>query len=88
MVDWVRGFSQTYNGQIGRYPVIYTTTSWWEACTKDYDGFGSTNPLWVAGDADVKLPAGWKEYTFLQYASDPSSGNKDSFNGDEDKFTR
>jgi len=35
------GFSMT-----GRFPVIYTSTSWWNQCVGSGHGFGATVPLW------------------------------------------
>ena len=46
MTAWIKDFSDTYHARTGRWPVIYTSTNWWNGCV---DGdFSSTNPLWVA----------------------------------------
>ncbi|MEJ7770272.1 MAG: hypothetical protein WKF51_00115 [Geodermatophilaceae bacterium] len=34
-----------------RYPVIYTSTSWWSQGVGSGHGFGATVPLWVARSA-------------------------------------
>ncbi|TFK72426.1 glycoside hydrolase family 25 protein [Pluteus cervinus] len=81
---WIRDFSNTYRSRTGRFPVIYTTTSWWQQCTGNNPTFASTNPLWIAAPANPgALPAGWGFYTFLQHAADsgPNPG-QDVFNGD------
>lgn len=48
MVSWIRDFVNTYKSRTGRDAVIYTATSWWQACTGNNAGFAATNPLWVA----------------------------------------
>lgn len=48
MVSWIKDFSTTYHSATGVYPVIYTTTDWWNTCTGNSAAFGSTNPLWIA----------------------------------------
>ena len=91
MVNWIRDFSNTYHAKTGRYPVIYTTTSWWSGCTADYSGFGNLNPLWLArwADSPGALPAGWPYHTFWQYADKgPNPGDQDSFNGDDSGLKR
>ncbi|KAF8437085.1 glycoside hydrolase family 25 protein [Boletus edulis BED1] len=94
MVAWVMDFSNTYNSQTGRYPVIYTTTDWWTTCTGNSAAFGANNPLWIARFASSigDLPAGWGYTTFWQYAdSGPNPGDADIFNGDSanlQKFAR
>lgn len=62
MVSWIRDFSNTYQSKTGRYPVIYTSTSWWTTCTGNSAAFASTNPLWVArySSSVGTLPAGWR----------------------------
>jgi GH25 family lysozyme M1 (1,4-beta-N-acetylmuramidase) len=86
MVNWIRDFSNTYHAQVKRYPVIYTSTSWWQLCTGNNGGFGTDNPLWIARYASSPgaLPAGWKYHTFWQYSDKSSNpGDPDVFNGDE-----
>ncbi|KJK55820.1 hypothetical protein UK12_26375 [Saccharothrix sp. ST-888] len=89
MVGWIRDFSTTVLNRTGRYPVIYTTTSWWTACTGDYSGFGGTDPLWLAHYAGSvgALPAGWAYQTIWQYSdSGPLPGDQDYFNGGYDRL--
>lgn len=85
MVDWIRDFSRTYHAKTSRYPVIYTSTSWWSDCTGSSGDFGSTSPLWIArwSSSVGPLPHGWSGWTFWQYAnSGPDPGDQDRFNGD------
>ncbi|KAH9066216.1 glycoside hydrolase family 25 protein [Lactarius vividus] len=85
MVTWIKDFSNTYHSKTTRYPVIYTTTSWWTSCTGNSASFGTTNPLWIAHWASSigTLPAGWSFTTFWQYADSGSHpGDQDKFNGD------
>ncbi|KZS96370.1 glycoside hydrolase family 25 protein [Sistotremastrum niveocremeum HHB9708] len=84
MVSWIKSFSDEYHSITKRYPVIYTTTSWWQECTGNTKEFASTSPLWLAHWASSAgtLPAGWTFYTFWQYAdSGPNPGDQDVFNG-------
>jgi lysozyme len=84
MAAWIKDFSDTYQARTGRYPVIYTSTSWWGQCV---DGeFGNTNPLWVARYAAQLggLPQGWEVQTIWQYSSTPIDQN--SFNGSLDRL--
>ena len=85
MVSWIRDFSNTYHSRIDRYPVIYTATNWWRACTEDSPAFASHSPLWLAHYARSigNLPNGWSYHTFWQYAnSGPVPGDQNYFNGD------
>ncbi len=84
MAAWIADFASTYHAITSRWPVIYTSRDWWNACTGGYPGFASQDPLWVARYAATpgQLPAGWSSYTFWQYA--PGSrvaGDQDIFNG-------
>jgi GH25 family lysozyme M1 (1,4-beta-N-acetylmuramidase) len=78
MVAWIRSFSTAMHAETGRYPVIYTSTNWWKQCTGDSRAFADTNPLWIGGP--LRAPAGWKQYTFWQYAPE-SQIPSDIFNG-------
>ncbi|PFH53040.1 glycoside hydrolase family 25 protein [Amanita thiersii Skay4041] len=85
MVTWIHDFANTYHSHTGRYPVIYTTTDWWQTCTGNNGGFGTTSPLWIArwGSTIGTLPAGWAYTTFWQYADHGiNPGDADLFNGD------
>jgi GH25 family lysozyme M1 (1,4-beta-N-acetylmuramidase) len=84
MVSWIASFNDTYEALTSVWPVIYTTTSWWAACTGNYGGFASQDPLWISSDHAIAgtLPAGWSTYTFWQYASAGTfPGDQDTFNG-------
>jgi GH25 family lysozyme M1 (1,4-beta-N-acetylmuramidase) len=79
LTAWIKDFSDTYHARTGRYPVIYTSTNWWNQCVSGT--FGTTNPLWIARYADSpgELPRGWLLWTFWQHTSDPLDQN--TFNG-------
>jgi GH25 family lysozyme M1 (1,4-beta-N-acetylmuramidase) len=81
MGAWIRSFHDQYHARTGRWPVIYTSTSWWNQCVGYSQTFGSTVPLWVARYASSAgtLPIGWKVYTVWQYTSSPLDQN--TFNG-------
>ena len=85
MVAWIASFAGTYQALTTRWPVIYTTSNWWAACTGGYDGFAGQDPLWIASYSPAPpgiLPAGWSTYTFWQYApSGALPGDQDIFNG-------
>ncbi|MEU9090765.1 lysozyme [Streptomyces sp. NPDC087901] len=88
MVSWIRDFVNTYKARTGRDAVIYTATSWWQACTGNNAGFAATNPLWVAryNTTVGTLPAGWGFYTIWQYTSSgPTVGDHNHFNGALDR---
>ena len=91
IVNWIRDFSNTYDSRVNRYPVIHTTTHWWNACTQNNTEFGSTNPLWIVhvGDSIDALPAGWNDRAFWQYQNpEPTSDGKERFNGDKASLER
>lgn len=85
MTAWIKDFSDTYHARTGRWPVIYTSTSWWNTCSGG--DFSSTNPLWIARYSSTigALPAGWSVHTFWQYTSNPI--DKNLFNGSYDRLT-
>ncbi|WP_318215886.1 lysozyme [Streptomyces sp. SCL15-6] len=88
MVGWIKDFLDRYKARTGRYAAIYTSTNWWQQCTGNYSGFGSTTPLWIARYASSvgELPAGWDTYTMWQYTSTgPTVGDHDRFNGALDR---
>lgn len=94
MVDWIQEFSDTYHSKTGRYPVIYTTASWWNQCTGGSKKFGKNNPLWVARYANAvgSLPAGWDTHSIWQFAdSGKLAGDNNYWNGDKaglEKFAK
>src|SRR4029453_9144708 len=87
LVSWVHDFGNTMYSLIGRYPVIYTNTSWWNQCTGDPIGFGAY-PLWVArypssptNDAGP-VPSSWSTYSIWQYSSEgPFVGDSNVWKG-------
>lgn len=85
MASWITSFSNTYYARTGRYPVIYTSQSWWSQCVGTAGNYSSTSPLWVARYASSigTLPYAWAYYTLWQYAdSGTFPGDQDRFNGD------
>ncbi|GAB3039823.1 MULTISPECIES: lysozyme [Oleiagrimonas] len=82
MASWIASFSSEYHARTGRWPVIYTSTSWWSQCVGTAGNFAANSPLWVArySSSVGTLPYAWTYYTFWQYAD---SG---TFPGDQDKF--
>lgn len=80
MVDWITAFIDTYRARVGRNPVIYTSTNWWDACVGS-TAFGAVSPLWIVRwSTEVgTLPAGWPAWTFWQYGI--------AENVDQDKFS-
>ena len=91
MVAWIASFDDTYEALTSVWPIIYTTTQWWEQCTGNYGGFASEDPLWIAsyGGSPGTLPAGWAFCTFWQYATAGAfPGDQDMFNGSRRELTR
>ncbi|MGP4004720.1 lysozyme [Streptomyces sp. 8N706] len=82
MVSWIKSFSNEVKRRTGRRPVIYTTTKWWNDCTGRSRVFSRSHALWLArwGRSSGTLPAGWRYYTFWQYA------NRGTFPGDQNLF--
>jgi GH25 family lysozyme M1 (1,4-beta-N-acetylmuramidase) len=85
MVSWIWSFVNEYAAKEKVYPVIYTNTAWWSACTGNNSGFAAYDPLWIANytaSGGGTLPAGWGFYTFWQYADSGSQpGDQNVFNG-------
>ncbi|MCC7247140.1 MAG: lysozyme [Lysobacter sp.] len=84
MAAWISSFSNRYRTRTGRYPVIYTSTSWWTQCVGKSGNFSATSPLWIARYASTigTLPYAWGYYTFWQYAeSGIFPGDQNRFNG-------
>lgn len=89
MASWITSFSSRYRVRTGRYPVIYTSTSWWTQCVGTSGNFSATSPLWVARYASTvgTLPYAWGYYTFWQYAdSGVFPGDQNVFNGAYDRL--
>lgn len=64
-VDWIQEFSDEYYSITSRYPVLYSSPSWWQECTGDSSAFVDTNPLMMAcwSDAPCDPQGGWPYYT-------------------------
>lgn len=77
MAAWISDFVSTYRSRTGRYPVIYTSTSWWSQCVAS-EAPASRSPLWVAryNTTPGTLPAGWGSWAFWQYDNDPIDQNQ------------
>ena len=88
MVSWIASFSNEYHARTGRYPTIYSATSWWTTCTGNSSAFSATNALWIArySTSVGTLPAGWGFQTIWQF-SDAGTfpGDQDRFNGALDR---
>ncbi|WP_051468400.1 lysozyme [Actinomadura oligospora] len=85
MVSWILSFSDRYKARTGRYPAIYTSTSWWSQCTGNRGAFASTNPLVIANynGTPGTMPYNWAYQTIWQWAdSGTFPGDQDYFNGD------
>lgn len=84
MRAWIWGFVIQYKRDTGIWPVLYTSTLWWRRCTGNARGFQKYDPLWIACycSGAGPLPAGYKFYTFWQYAdAGRLPGDQDRFNG-------
>ncbi|MFC5186055.1 lysozyme [Actinomadura harenae] len=85
MVNWILSFSNEYRARTGRYPAIYTSTSWWTQCTGNLGAFASTNPLVIANynGSPGAMPYNWGYQTIWQWSdSGTFPGDQDYFNGD------
>ncbi|MBM0225851.1 GH25 family lysozyme [Micromonospora sp. ATA51] len=90
--NWIRAFSNQVKTRIGRVPMIYTNTNFWNPCTGNNASFGD-HPLDIAGYTTTRppLPAGWTTETVWQYAagdpSQPANYSQNVFNGDYASLT-
>ncbi|MQA08343.1 MAG: lysozyme [Pseudonocardiaceae bacterium] len=86
MGSWIRDFHNRYHARTGRWPVIYTSTSWWNQCVGTTQNFGNTVPLWIAryNSSVGPLPHGWSFHTIWQHSSSPIDQNR--FNGAYDRL--
>ena len=84
MVAWLTSFVTQYQALTTRWPVIYTTTNWWQTCTGNYAGLGATVPLWIACWCQTRPASGrWSSYAFWQWTN-----QQVDFPGDQDVFNR
>jgi GH25 family lysozyme M1 (1,4-beta-N-acetylmuramidase) len=86
MRGWIWSFVDRYAYKEHVYPVIYTTTDWWNTCVGNDPNFAKYDPLWIANYSASHggtLPNGWRTYTFWQYADSGwrGPGDQDVFNG-------
>ncbi|MFG2039722.1 GH25 family lysozyme [Dactylosporangium sp. NPDC048998] len=86
MRAWIRAFVDRIEAGIGRKPMIYTNTYWWNPCTGNDASYGGY-PLDIANYSTraMKLPAGWSTFALWQYQpGDPEqrhSHDRDVVNG-------
>ena len=72
MRSWIDQFSSEVQAKTGQEPIIYGPGPWWQDCTGGTARFGQF-PLWVPDWTTAsrpRLPNGWSNYAFWQYASD------------------
>ncbi len=86
MRSWISAFIERYEARTGRYPVIYTATSWWDQCVGSAPDITEKSPLWLARYASTpgSLPSGWGWHTFWQYTDSPIDQNV--FNGSYERL--
>ncbi|KAJ9148453.1 Lysozyme [Pleurostoma richardsiae] len=90
MVSWIKAFSDQYHSKTGRYPMLYTSPSWWTSCTGNSNAFASTNPLVLAhySSSIGTIPGGWSYQTIWQNSDSYTyGGDSDIFNGALDRLT-
>jgi GH25 family lysozyme M1 (1,4-beta-N-acetylmuramidase) len=65
---WIRAFINRIAAGIGRKPMIYTNTYWWNPCTGNDTSYGD-HPLDIANytKKQPRLPAGWTTFALWQY---------------------
>jgi GH25 family lysozyme M1 (1,4-beta-N-acetylmuramidase) len=84
MRSWITSFSNEYHAKTTRWPVLYTTTDWWNTCIGNYNAWSGNSPLWIARYASAvgALPPGYSVYSFWQWTSSgPFAGDSDVWNG-------
>ncbi|MFJ4207196.1 GH25 family lysozyme [Paenarthrobacter sp. NPDC089675] len=89
--QWAADFGNTVKALTGRFPVIYSTTDWWNTCVGN-STFGSY-PLWIASywsnptNSPGTLPASWGNFSMWQFSSTgPFEGDSNIFNGSYDQL--
>jgi GH25 family lysozyme M1 (1,4-beta-N-acetylmuramidase) len=69
MIRWIAGFVGQARALTGKWPVIYTSASWWEECTGGTSRF-RRDPLWLAAyGTRPAVPSTWGHWTFWQYSN-------------------
>ena len=87
MSAWIHAFVDRVAARIGRVPMIYTNSYWWNPCTGNDASFGAY-PLDISGytSGPPRLAAGWSTFAIWQYAAGNNgvAGNydRDVINGD------
>ena len=84
MRSWITSFSNEYHAKTTRWPVLYTTTDWWNTCIGNYNAWSGNSPLWIARYASAvgTLPPGYSVYSFWQWSSSGTfAGDSDVWNG-------
>jgi GH25 family lysozyme M1 (1,4-beta-N-acetylmuramidase) len=78
MRAWIHAFIGRIESAIGRKPMIYTNTYWWNPCTGNDTSFGDY-PLDIASYTRTlpTLPAGWTKFTLWQYTPGNSERRSD-----------
>ena len=87
----IKQFSDHYHNKTSRYPMLYTSLSWWRDCTGDSTAFKSTNPLVLArwGATPGSMPGGWVSQTIWQNSDEyVYGGDSDIFNGSLEDLKR
>jgi GH25 family lysozyme M1 (1,4-beta-N-acetylmuramidase) len=83
---WIHAFVARIAAGVGRKPMIYTNSYWWDPCTGNDPSFGSY-PLDIANytKKPPRLPAGWTTFALWQYLpGDPeklANHDRDVVNG-------
>lgn len=77
MRAWINAFLTQYKSRTGRYPVIYTATSWWDQCVGSDATIAAKSPLWIARYSSTvgTKPYGWSTHSFWQYSTTPVDQN-------------
>lgn len=87
MVQWISDFVEHYKARTSQYPILYTTTDWWNTCTGGAGGFGNKCPLSLARYASSAgpVPNDWPFWSFWQYDDHTNfggnGGDSQVFNG-------
>lgn len=68
MRAWIDAFIGRIEAGVGRKPMIYTNTYWWNPCTGSDASYGD-HPLDIANYSgrQPRLPAGWRSFALWQY---------------------
>ncbi len=78
MRAWIGAFIGRIEAAVGRKPMIYTNTYWWNPCTGNDASYGDY-PLDIAAYTKTPptLPAGWTSFTLWQYTPGNSERRSD-----------